>query len=104
MRVVQKPVLGPTWHFGPYRIHGTVEKPDTPVSKLVHLYREGRGPRAGNLFPVKLHWVATQRSLPETGAFDFTHLSNEYTYTVMSFDSSGEYDPTIKAGLIPEPM
>ena len=103
MRVVQAPIQQHRYP-GAHKIAGNVEDMIGPVHRVVHLYREERGPRAGNLFPVNLYWVNSLRSDPVTGAYEFTHISGDYTYTLRSFDSSGVYDPVIVGGKVPEPM
>jgi hypothetical protein len=41
-------------------------------------------------------------SNPTTGAWEIRHLDPSRTYSAAAWDSSGEYDPVVKSGLIPE--
>lgn len=103
MRVVQAPIKNYRYP-GVHKITGVVEDMIGPVHRIVHLYREERGPRAGNLLPVGLYWVDSKYSDPVTGSYEFTHIDGSYTYTLKAFDPDGAWDPVIVAGKIPEPM
>ena len=103
MRVVQAPIQV-TRYPGEHKLSGTTTTPDGAISRRVHLYREMTPPEPGNIRYVPLAYVTSQRSDAATGAFEFTHISNDYTYTLWSFDPTGTYDPVIVGGKIPEPM
>lgn len=38
------------------------------------------------------------------GTFFFPYLNQSLKFTVIAYDETGEHDPVIKGGLIPEPM
>jgi len=103
MRVVQVPIQI-TRYPGGHKLVGTTTTPDGAVSRLVHLYRELTPPEPGNIRHAPLVYVASQRSDVATGAFEFTHISGDYTYTLKSFDPTGTYDPVVVGGKIPESM
>ena len=102
MRVVQVP-FGMHPFGGLHKISGTVENPDGFVQRRIHCFGElGKNP--GNKKLVSLIWLDTVQTDSVTGAFEFPYLGAEHTFTLLSFDHTGTYDPVIKAGLIPEPM
>ena len=103
MRVVQSPIQI-TRYPGEHKLAGTTTTPDGAVSRRVHLYRELALPGSGGIRGVPLAYVTSQRSDAVTGAFAFTHISGDYTYTLKSFDPTGTYDPVTVGGKIPEPM
>ena len=103
MQVVQAPIQV-TRYPGGHKLVGTTTTPDGAVSRRVHLYREMTPPEPGNIRHAPLAYVASQRSDAATGAYEFTHISDDYTYTLRSFDSTGTYDPVFVGGKIPEPM
>lgn len=90
---------------GHWQLSGTtVEKDQMPISRTVELYVETSPQmRGGNIGPVKRTRIASQRSGSD-GTWLFQRLSGEYRYTVIAYDHTGQYDPVIKAGLIPTPM
>lgn len=86
------------WEFkGKGQIEGTVKKAaapvNTPVSRLVRLYREPTG------LLVQSVW-----SDPVTGAYHFAGVSMRYRYTVISFDHTGAYRAVIADNIAAELM
>lgn len=81
---------------GAGRIAGTVKNagtPDFPVWRRVRLlYR-----RDGRL--VREVW-----SDPATGAYSFDYINPAYTYTVIAYDHTGQYNAEISDDITPEPM
>lgn len=90
--------LANPWEFkGKGQIEGTVKKAaapiNTPVSRLVRLYREPTG------LLVQSVW-----SDPLTGAYHFAGVSMRYRYTVISFDHTGAYRAVIADNITAELM
>jgi hypothetical protein len=61
-----------------------------------------RSTTPGNLAPPDYLAVKVHRS-KRTGQWSFQHLPDG-RYTVITYDKTGDFDPVIKGGLIPEPM
>ena len=102
MWVVQTPIQMHRFG-GAHKLTGTVETPDGFVGRRVHCFAEDDN-KPGNLKITRWYPVGIVQSDPVTGAFEFPYLGAEHTFTLISFDQTGVYDPVIKAGIIPEPM
>lgn len=79
--------------------------PDEPTSRLVRLYREnddGQAIRHG-LEPLMLTIVATVWTDPN-GKRVVQHLDPTHRFTAIAYDHTGQFDPVIKAGLVPATM
>ena len=84
------------------KIKGTVlDQAGNPQARSLLLMKES-GAVAGNLAPPIYQQMRLGRS-DINGEWVFPNLYPGY-YTVIAYDSTGQYDPTIKAGLIPETM
>lgn len=90
--------------FGQGRLQVNVAQDGGPLRRWVHLYVEDLPRKPGNLELVSRHHIGAVRSHPDTGNCQFLNLDEGATFTVVAYDASGQYDPVIKAGLIPEPM
>lgn len=76
------------------RVSGTVKTPNTPVNTPVHrrvrLYRERDA-----------YVVAEQWSDPVTGAYSFDYVDPAITYTVLSYDHTGNFRAVVADNLTP---
>lgn len=76
------------------RVKGHVKNtPGTPVYRKVRLYRERDGLLIRELWSDRV-----------TGAYDFQHVDELQTYTVISYDYTGTYNGVIAANITPELM
>lgn len=82
---------------GQGRMRGTTkvktDQVNLPVYRKVRLMRESDG------MVVREMW-----SDPLTGAYDFTGLNRNYTFTVIAYDHTGLYNGVIATGGVPELM
>lgn len=81
-------------------LSGTLKEagtPDVPVIRTVAIFGEGKGD--GSLKCVRLNYLKKTVS-DVSGNWAFDNLSKEKKYTVIGYDSSGEYAPAIGAGLV----
>ena len=74
---------------------------NNPVVQSVVIMAEQRA-AAGRSYS-KLYPVWSLRS-DASGEWKVTTLDENLTYTAIAYDDTGQFDPAIKAGLIPEPM
>ena len=85
-----------------YRLRGSVLNADgDPASRRVLILRES-GLAPGNLAPPAYSHVWVVRSGTD-GQWEKKYLSDG-RYTVIAYDHTGEHDPVIKGGLIPDLM
>ncbi len=92
-------------HGGNYRLRGTVLESggEQPVAdRLVQVFAEITKTRGGGR-PVTLKQLESVKT-QQNGTWEAAYLSPALSYTVIAFDPDGQYDPVMKAGLIPEPM
>lgn len=86
---------GNAFFDGPGIVPGTVKEkgsPDNiPLRRRVRLYRERDGSLVGETW-----------SSAATGAFVFRNVQLGYTYSVISYDSAGNYRAVIADNLTPE--
>ena len=78
------------------RIAATVKEkatPDLPVYRRVRLFRDRDG-----------LMIAETWSNPVTGAYAFEYIDQSYTYSVISYDHTGNFRAVIADNLTPEPM
>lgn len=83
-------------HGGAGRINGTVEEkatPNVPLKRKVRLHRDVDG------MHVRETW-----SDAVTGAYEFTDINPEYTYTAIAYDYARNHRAVVADGLIPEAM
>lgn len=81
---------------GDGKITGTVKvagPPEAPVRRRVRLIRERDGLTAGETW-----------SDPDTGAYSFTFIDREQTYTVLSYDHTETFRAEVADRITPEPM
>lgn len=92
-----------TTGYGSGKLSGTVLGPDgSPISRQVWLFLEGTT-RDGGIKMPGLTAIQRKRSGVD-GTFFFPYLNQSLKFTVIAYDETGEHDPVIKGGLIPEPM
>lgn len=100
--ITLKRIKGAGWigEFG-RTLYGTVTvagTPDTPVQRLILVYVEERG-RNGAIQPARMDIFARFWSGAD-GSWSLTGLDPARTFTVITYDQTGIYDPVIKGGLI----
>jgi SPRY domain len=79
---------------GTGRVRGSVKNtPGTPVYRKVRLHRERDGLLIRELWSDRV-----------TGAYDFRHVDELQTYTILSYDHTGTYNGVIAANITPELM
>ncbi len=89
---------GPTSH----KLSGVVlDAQQNPKIAVVACFEE-TGITSGDLGPVSYRAIAITRSNSQ-GQWSVKGLEN-IKHTVISYDHTGEFDPVLKGGLIPEPM
>ena len=89
--------------FYTHKLRGVVlGADDAPKIRRVSLLRE-RSEIPGNLAPPNYEIIHTGRSASD-GSWAFERIPSGETYTAIAYDDTGQFDPVIKAGLIPEPM
>ena len=90
--------------FGQGRLRGTVVGPDdAPKRRRVHLFVE-EDFHPSNLRPGFTRPISVTRSDESSGEWEFRELDMTRRYRVEAYDHTGQYDPVIKGGQIPEPM
>lgn len=80
-------------------LSGTLKEagtPDVPVIRTVAIFGEGKGD--GSLKCVRLNYLKKTIS-DDSGNWSFDNLSKEKKYTVIGYDDSDTYAPTIGGGL-----
>ena len=80
---------------GMLEIAGT---PDVPVSRKLTLWGESGAKADGALRPTRLEYLAQTQS-DSAGDWRFENLNPEKKYTVIGYDDSDTYAPTIGGGL-----
>ena len=113
------PYTVPVWKFFPWadyvrfepegfpvgsglgKLSGSLTADQVPVQRMVYLYADLPG-RPGNLQKGQQRYG--QMMTDENGLWEFTNLPMDRTYTVMSLDTNGDFDPAIIAGRVPVPM
>lgn len=99
--VVESPIasFSPVYS-GLDKLSGTLKEagtPDVPVVRTVAIFGEQKGD--GSLKCVRLNFLKKTVS-DASGNWSFDNLNKEKKYTVIGYDSSGEYAPAIGAGLV----
>ena len=82
-------------------LSGTLEiagTPDVPVSRKLTLWGESGAKADGALHPTRLEYLAQTQS-DSSGDWRFENLNPEKKYTVIGYDDSDTYAPTIGGGL-----
>lgn len=82
-------------------LSGTLEiagTPDVPVSRKLTLWGESGAKADGALRPTRLEYLAQTQS-DSAGDWRFENLNPEKKYTVIGYDDSNTYAPTIGGGL-----
>lgn len=82
-------------------LSGTLEiagTPDVPVSRKLTLWGESGAKADGALRPTRLEYLAQTQS-DSAGDWSFENLNPEKKYTVIGYDDSDTYAPTIGGGL-----
>ena len=102
MRVVQVP-FGMHMFGGLGRIRGEVTDSNGPVGRRIHCFAEN-DTKPGNLKITQWFPAGIVQSDPVTGAYEIPYLGENHTFTLISFDPTGTYDPAIVGGKVPEPM
>ncbi|ERS12524.1 hypothetical protein Q673_02600 [Marinobacter sp. EN3] len=97
-------LIGVNRFSGAGRLRGTAltQSGDPAVSHKVQVFAEF-ATFSGGKRPVGLLHVTAVKT-DQGGGWDLPFIDGSKTYTVIAFDPEGQYDPVIKAGLIPEPM
>jgi protocatechuate 3,4-dioxygenase beta subunit len=85
-----------------YKIRGTILGQDgNPKPSKIAILREA-GDTGGHRWPPGYEHAGAIRT-DDQGQYEINHLWPK-RYTLIAYDSAGEFDPAIKGGLIPEPM
>lgn len=100
----ESPTLVQSRAWGNGKLRVNVSEDGGPLRRWVHCFVEAPWRNPGNKELGILYYVASLRSDPNTGVCEFKNLDESRTYTLQAYDITGQYDPVIKAGLIPEPM
>jgi len=100
--VVESPIasFNPVYS-GLDKLSGTLEiagTPDVPVSRKLTLWGESGAKADGALRPTRLEYLAQTQS-DNAGDWSFENLNPEKKYTVIGYDDSDTYAPTIGGGL-----
>jgi hypothetical protein len=88
--------------FGSGVLRGTVTSDGGPLKRRVYLMLEEAWRAPGNIERPLLYPIGMTVSDATTGAWEFVDVDTGRLWTVIGYDHTGEFDPVIKAGLVPE--
>ena len=99
MQVVQAPIfVAPIPGYGG-KLAGIIEGQFPETERHVSLYAD-----AGGLPQAPRSMIQIRATLTKQNQWQFLHLEEGLTYTLIAWDRENLFDPAIKVGLIPEPM